>query len=397
MHQRFACRVCIRSSARLLHRASTATTTEKTVKLWKISERHVKHVSNLNFAHGRHGGRTRTSPGATGIKFPAVHLGAATPVTYCCRTYANAHAYHINSLAALADGTSVISADDLRINLWNLERGTTAWNVVDTKPEHMDMLSEVISCAAAHPTEGSQFLYGTSRGIVRTIDLRAPIAEPGPDHVASVQTYQDEPSRLPSAEMACSLSCIEFCNDDQFATRDFMSLKVWDRRVPHRPVSVINVHDHLKYSLMDCYENEAVFDKFECSASPHGKYLATGSYNSQLRIYDVAGNTECVQPMAKGAVQRQACRNMGVRCAPARLADYAHSHRDAANAVIPEYDSISHLDFSHKLLSLAWHPRKHTLAIAALNNLFIWNAKSMVPAPASLPAEPGHAAQDSWA
>lgn len=37
------------------------------------------------------------------------------------KTYANAHAYHINSISLNTDGETYISADDLRINLWNLE------------------------------------------------------------------------------------------------------------------------------------------------------------------------------------------------------------------------------------------------------------------------------------
>jgi hypothetical protein len=39
------------------------------------------------------------------------------------QVYANAHAYHIHSLAPNSDGETYISADDLRINLWNLEVG----------------------------------------------------------------------------------------------------------------------------------------------------------------------------------------------------------------------------------------------------------------------------------
>lgn len=36
------------------------------------------------------------------------------------KIYANAHAYHINSISVNSDGETYISADDLRINLWNL-------------------------------------------------------------------------------------------------------------------------------------------------------------------------------------------------------------------------------------------------------------------------------------
>lgn len=37
------------------------------------------------------------------------------------KIFANAHAYHINSISLNTDGETYISADDLRINLWNLE------------------------------------------------------------------------------------------------------------------------------------------------------------------------------------------------------------------------------------------------------------------------------------
>ena len=37
------------------------------------------------------------------------------------RIFANAHAYHINSIAVNSDQMSFLSADDLRINLWHLD------------------------------------------------------------------------------------------------------------------------------------------------------------------------------------------------------------------------------------------------------------------------------------
>ena len=37
------------------------------------------------------------------------------------QVFANAHMYHINSIAINSDDETYLSADDLRINLWNLE------------------------------------------------------------------------------------------------------------------------------------------------------------------------------------------------------------------------------------------------------------------------------------
>ena len=37
-----------------------------------------------------------------------------------------------------SDGETFISADDLRINLWNLERSNQSFNIVDVKPANME-------------------------------------------------------------------------------------------------------------------------------------------------------------------------------------------------------------------------------------------------------------------
>ena len=47
---------------------------------------------------------------------PHENIVAAVPR----KVYANAHAYHINSISINSDGETYISADDLRLNLWNL-------------------------------------------------------------------------------------------------------------------------------------------------------------------------------------------------------------------------------------------------------------------------------------
>ena len=37
------------------------------------------------------------------------------------KVYSNAHAYHIHSISVNSDQETYVSADDLRINLWNLD------------------------------------------------------------------------------------------------------------------------------------------------------------------------------------------------------------------------------------------------------------------------------------
>lgn len=45
----------------------------------------------------------------------------------------------------LSDGETFISADDLRINLWNLEISNQSFNIVDVKPANMEDLTGTFS------------------------------------------------------------------------------------------------------------------------------------------------------------------------------------------------------------------------------------------------------------
>ena len=44
-------------------------------------------------------------------------------------------------LISSSDGETFISADDLRINLWNLEISSQSFNIVDVKPANMEDLT----------------------------------------------------------------------------------------------------------------------------------------------------------------------------------------------------------------------------------------------------------------
>ena len=88
------------------------------------------------------------------------------------RTYANAHAYHINSISVNSDGETFISSDDLRINLWNLNIQEQSFNIVDIKPANMEELTEVITAAEFHPKSCNWFMYASSKGTIKLADMR---------------------------------------------------------------------------------------------------------------------------------------------------------------------------------------------------------------------------------
>ena len=42
------------------------------------------------------------------------------------------------------------------------------------------------------------------------------------------------------------------------------TVKLWDVNMESRPVEVYPVHDYLRSRLCSLYENDSIFDKFEC-------------------------------------------------------------------------------------------------------------------------------------
>lgn len=52
------------------------------------------------------------------------------------RVFANAHTYHINSISVNSDNETYLSADDLRINLWNLEITDRSFSILKSTPAY---------------------------------------------------------------------------------------------------------------------------------------------------------------------------------------------------------------------------------------------------------------------
>ncbi len=79
------------------------------------------------------------------------------------------------------------------------------------------------------------------------------------------------------SEIISSISDVKFSKDGNYIlSRDYLTLKIWDVRNEAAPVKKINIHDHLRGKLCDLYENDCIFDKFECTFSGDGKWVWRG-------------------------------------------------------------------------------------------------------------------------
>lgn len=317
------------------------------------------------------------------------------------RIFQNAHAYHINSISVNSDAETFISADDLRINLWNLNipdqsfstspfpffrsslEQTLTVDIVDIKPVNMEELTEVITAAEFHPVHCNYFAYSSSKGTIKLADMRESALC---DHHAKLFEVEEDPgTKSFFSEIISSVCDIRFSRDGRYIlSRDFLTLKIWDLAMDGRtPLQQINIHDHLRHKLCDLYESDCIFDKFECTFSGDGKHALTGSYNNNFMIYPTAigaqhspGNAgtggEILLQADKSAFKAKKSLAQQKKAAAARGASPARGGRATpppsalSRASALDVDSM---DFNKKILHLSWHPHEDTVAIAATNNV----------------------------
>lgn len=102
---------------------------DKTVKLWKISER-CRHYSDLNTITDD--GMLRDKDALTELRIPKKCEDDISVEALPRRIFSNAHAYHINSISVNSDDATYLSADDLRINVWHLEITDQSFSILLT-------------------------------------------------------------------------------------------------------------------------------------------------------------------------------------------------------------------------------------------------------------------------
>merc|ERR1719397_820618 len=157
-------------------------TNDKTIKLWKVSERD-KRAEGYNLKEDS--GLLRDPSSITSLRVPVLKPMELMVEASPRRIFANAHTYHINSISVNSDQETYLSADDLRINLCDMEITDQSFNIVDIKPANMEELTEVITASEFRPKECNLFVYSSSKGTIRLCDMRQGLSlgqSMGPSH-----------------------------------------------------------------------------------------------------------------------------------------------------------------------------------------------------------------------
>lgn len=76
---------------------------------------------------------------------------------------------------------------------------------------------------------------------------------------------EDPNNRSFFSEIISSTSGIRFSSSGRYLiSRDYLSVKVWDLNMDTKPVESYLIHEYLRSKLCSLYENDYIFDKFEC-------------------------------------------------------------------------------------------------------------------------------------
>ncbi|KAI4901778.1 hypothetical protein NFI96_009710 [Prochilodus magdalenae] len=167
------------------------------------------------------------------------------------------------------------------------------------------------------------------------------------------------------SEIISSVSDVKFRStqrplyDDtgDYLTQSRSGTSTWRRQ----PVETYQVHEYLRSKLCSLYENDCIFDKFECCWSQDDSEVMTGSYNNFFRTFGRDG-----QP---GVTLEASWESSSPRC-PLRPWRVCAGSRRKENEI-----GVDCLDFSRKILHTSWHPQDGVIAMATVNNLYIFQEK----------------------
>ncbi|KAI8869319.1 protein phosphatase 2A regulatory subunit PR55 [Ramicandelaber brevisporus] len=401
------------------------TTNDKTIKLWKVWEKSIQLVvsnnaqgsaqqqrqqqnafgSSMAATYGLNpfsptnafvnSFRSTNSNSIDTLRFPQLVTTEPIMSAQEKRKFPSAHHYTINSLSINADQEIFLSADDLRVNLWNLRSNVQSFTMFDLKPDEMKDLKEVITTAEFHPGQCNLMMFGSSKGTIRVCDLRD-------------GSYCILPATNFFSEIVASISDAKFCpfpgHERLILTRDYMSLRLWDLAMPAQPLKTIVVHDYIRSKMCDLYDNDDMFDKFECffghgNANESGLSIMTGTYNNYLALYDINSDgsgedvllhadrnvfrsrrtSSAVSKMARSLSRASSTASINSNNGGFFLgAPDPSSENDEANFGSEGWPdsglfgevNVNMMDFKRKILHASYHPREDIIAVAANTNLF---------------------------
>ena len=188
---------------------------------------------------------------------------------------------HISGLAVSGDGKTLISTGkwqclcarcDKTIQLWDLTSSTSP-----PVPVKVIESEKYISSLACY---GSKFCVGLRDGYLAVYDLMS--------HEL-LREFEGHPDPKPGPYSASPVNCLEFSQDGQwmFSGGNDMTIKIWDTSVEDC-AQWFECKTLVGHSTLAGYSNSVMC----VSESPCGRYLASGSRDGTIKVWEITTGAE---------------------------------------------------------------------------------------------------------
>ncbi|KAL7714809.1 Serine/threonine-protein phosphatase 2A 55 kDa regulatory subunit B [Entamoeba marina] len=325
------------------------TTNDKTIKLWKTASR------TIYTTHYKHG-----------CEIPEYVPDQQTMFPELKQTYGNHHSYPIHSLCTLSDMETFLSADFLKVNLWNFDNSESCYNLIEW---NVDESKELITCVEMKEDSDNIFIYGSSTGTVRICDIRATkTCSNAVKFFLNNDDYSANPQR---AESFPSISSIKMTKDGNgLVVRDYLSIRTFDVRKPDEPITIIPVHEHLVSRFAELESNDVLYDKFDLSLGSNDQFCVTGSYDREFVIHDLKNNQTL--PLLSHRFQPKVVAPLP-QILSTNTVDPNSSLKLLMKYAPREHLAGTPIDYSAKVALTRFHPNESLIATAVSNNLYVFN------------------------
>lgn len=207
--------------------------------------------------------------------------------------FLNGHKFYINSIALSKDFEYILSADDLNINMWHINRPDRAIPVIDTTPKDLSSLTNTITKMKIDPLRENLIYTSSSNGIISVFDMRIKTTTDTPIKImySSKMISYDSIEHITgnvfekknSREHLKYISDFDISNDSNYiVTRSPLFINIWDLRNTLNPCHSYPIHKQI-YSLIK-HNCDVAYEPFEINYSSDGKYIYSGSFDNIICI-----------------------------------------------------------------------------------------------------------------
>ena len=326
------------------------TTNDKTIKLWKTAQRIFPPFDDDEEEDDHMNYQDRIT------MFPELK-----------QTYGSNHAYPIHSMCTMGDMETFLSADFLKINLWNFDYSETCHNLLEWNVEES---KELITCVESRDKSDHQFMYGSSIGTIRLCDIRSTKKCSGADLTFYNETKYSNPQ---CQESFPSISSIKMTKDENtLVVRDYLSIRTFDLRKPAKPLNEVDIQKHLEQRFNELEANDVLYERFDLSMDETNQYCVTGAYDREFFIHDLKNNETL--PLQSHRFQPKVINQPSVSTVPkSQIAERPIESKLFMKYAQRDHSLSSPIDYTAKVSLTRFHPTENLIATAVSNNLYIFN------------------------